>query len=400
MPNLAIFGAISGAGIFTSQFFGKGDDDGIRYTFRFKTIICLIISVAAIGIFAVFGGTVINMFLHEGSKDCDILLAFKYAREYMNICTIGLVPYAVTQMYSSTMRETGETFVPMVIGFAAVIINIVFNSLLIFGLLGFPRLGVNGAAAATVIARICECAATLFYVAKTSDRHKYFKGSLKSLYIPADLFKSIFLKGVPLLINETLWSVGMSLISMSYSFHGLAVVSGYSISSTVINLFNIVFMAFGTSIGIIVGRLLGANDFERAVDYNRKLMVFSVLISMIIGAAVFALGGYIPMFYNTSAESKKYASYFIRVTACFMPVTSFAHASYFALRSGGKTIITFLVDSVFICAVTVPVSFLLYFLAGLPIVIIFPVVQSMDIIKCAVGFTLIKKRVWVQNIVE
>lgn len=398
--NLAIFGAISGAGIFTSQFFGKGDDDGIRYTFRFKTIVCLVIGVAAVAVFLGLGGNIIKLFLHEGSKDCDIELAFKYAVGYMRICTIGLLPYAVTQMYSSTMRETGETLVPMLIGFSAVIINTVFNLLLIFGLCGMPKMGVNGAAAATVLARICECLLTVLYAVKTTDKHKYFKGAFSSLYIPGDLFKSIFVKGVPLLINETLWSVGMSLISMSYSFHGLAVVAGYSISSTVINLFNIVFMAFGTSIGIIVGRYLGANDFERAVDYNRKLMVFSVLISAVIGAVVFTVGRYIPGIYNTSFESKQYAEYFIKTTALFMPVSCFAHSAYFALRSGGKTLITFLVDSMFICVITVPVSFVLYFAFGLPIKLIFPIVQSMDIIKCIIGYILIKKRVWVQNIVE
>lgn len=398
--NLAIFGAISGAGIFTSQFFGKGDDDGIRYTFRFKTIVCLVIGVAAVAVFLGLGGNIIKLFLHEGSKDCDIELAFKYAVGYMRICTIGLIPYAVTQMYSSTMRETGETFVPMLIGFSAVIINTVFNLLLIFGLCGMPKMGVNGAAAATVLARICECLLTVWYAVRHTDRHKYFKGAFSSLYIPGELFKSIFVKGVPLLINETLWSVGMSLISMSYSFHGLAVVAGYSISSTVINLFNIVFMAFGTSIGIIVGRYLGANDFERAVDYNRKLMVFSVLISAVIGAVVFTVGRYIPGIYNTSPESKEYAAYFIKTTALFMPVSCFAHSAYFALRSGGKTLITFLVDSMFICVITVPVSFVLYFAFGLPIKLIFPIVQSMDIIKCIIGYILIKKRVWVQNIVE
>ncbi len=398
--NLAIFGAISGAGIFTSQFFGKGDDDGIRYTFRFKTIVCLVIGVAAVAVFLGLGGNVIKLFLHEGSKDCDIELAYKYAVGYMRICTIGLIPYAVTQMYSSTMRETGETFVPMLIGFSAVIINTVFNLLLIFGLCGMPKIGVNGAAAATVLARICECLLTVWYAVRHTDRHKYFKGAFSSLYIPGELFKSIFVKGVPLLINETLWSVGMSLISMSYSFHGLAVVAGYSISSTVINLFNIVFMAFGTSIGIIVGRYLGANDFERAVDYNRKLMAFSVLISAVIGAVVFTVGRYIPGIYNTSPESKEYAAYFIKTTALFMPVSCFAHSAYFALRSGGKTLITFLVDSMFICVITVPVSFVLYFAFGLPIKLIFPIVQSMDIIKCIIGYILIKKRVWVQNIVE
>ena len=398
--NLTIFGAISSAGIFTSQFYGRKDDDGIRYTLRFKGIACALISIAGIFIFIFLGDYIINMFLHDGSYDCDLYKTHNIAKEYMMISLIGLIPYAVTQVYAGTLRETGETFVPMAVGFMALIINAVLNYIFIFGKFGFPKFGVNGAAFGTIIARIAECIAIISYVNKNKYKHKYFSKAFRSMHIPKNLFISIGKRGVPLLLNEFLWSVGMSLISMSYSYHGLAVVAGYSISSTVINLFNITFMSFGTSIGIIAGKYLGANDFDAAMDRAVKLITFALGISVAISVIVISVSKYIPMIYNTSAESKKYAEYFIRVSAAFMPVTCFTHASYFTIRCGGKTFITFLLDSCFICFITVPVAFLLYFCANLSIWAIFPAVQSLDIIKAIIGFILLKKRVWVNNIIE
>ena len=205
---------------------------------------------------------------------------------------------------------------------------------------------------------------------------------------------------MPLLVNECLWAIGMSLLSMSYSMHGLAVVAGISISSTVTNLFNMVFMAFGTSIGIVVGQLLGADQFEEAVDVDRKMIALSIFVSILVAAVVFFAGSFFPMLYNTTQESKELALYFIRVSACFMPIVSFMHATYFTLRSGGKVWITFLFDSVFILCINVPMAFLLYSVFHLSIWVIFPLIQAMDLLKCIFGFILIKRRVWVHNIVN
>ena len=155
---LTVFGAISGAGIFTAQFYGKKDDDGIRYTFRFKMIVCALLTILALIVLLCFGDRLISLYLHEGSYDCDPALTFAYGREYLAVMFFGLLPYAVTQAYASTLRETGETILPMVFGLVAVLTNCLFNYLLIFGKLFFPAMGVTGAAIATVLSRVVECA--------------------------------------------------------------------------------------------------------------------------------------------------------------------------------------------------------------------------------------------------
>ena len=397
--NLAIFGALSGAGIFTAQFFGKKDNEGIRYTLRYKIIVTGILLVVGTGILIFLREPLINMFLHDSDSSGDLGLTLGYAEKYLRIMIIGFLPFCIAQVTSSTLRETGETFAPMIAGFVAVFVNCTFNWILIFGKFGFPALGVEGAATATVLSRFVECICLVMYAIRHKNRFPYFENTFKSVFIPRDIFKAITIKGMPLLFNEFFWSVGMSLLSVAYSLHGIAVVAGYSISSTVMNLANIAFISLGSSIGIIIGKQLGAGKFKEAVDTDRKLITFSVLLSGVIGIVVFLVGDKIPLLYNTSPESKELAAYFIRTCALFIPVHSFANSAYFTVRSGGKTFITFLMDSVFILGVNVPVAFGLYYICGLSIHTIFPIVQAIDIIKVIVGMTLVAKKVWLNNIV-
>lgn len=398
--TLALFGAVSGAGIFTSQFHGKNDQDGIRYTIRFKTITVILLTIIALLIFIFAGDFLIGLYLHDSDNTENLELTAQIARKYLNIIIIGLFPFAISNVFSSTLRETGQTVIPMVTGFVAVFTNCILNYILIFGKFGAPALGAEGAAIATVISRYVECAVFIIYVFIKRKAYPFFKGAFKSLYIPKQLFKNITARGLPLLFNEFLWAAGMSALSMSYSLHGIAVVAGFSISSTVVNLLSISFQSLGASISIIVGKLLGANKFKEAISTVKKMFAFTLFASVIVGISIFIMSNPILTFYNTSEESKNYAEFFMKTVAFITPINAFAHASYFTLRSGGKTFVTFLFDSVFLLCFVVPFAFALYYLGHLSIFIIFPVVQATDIIKDIVGFTLIKKKVWVNNIVD
>ncbi len=398
--GLAVFGALSGAGIFTAQYYGKKDIDGIRYTIRYKILVSAILLVIALLVLGLFNEPLINMFLHEGDDSGNLTLTLEFAQKYLRILAIGFLPFCITQIVASSLRETGETIAPMVAGFVAVLVNCAFNYVLIFGKLGAPALGVEGAAIATNISRFTECGLLLIYTVRKRQRFTYFKGAFRSFYMPSKVVKDITVKGMPLLFNEFFWSLGMSLLSVAYSLYGISVVAGYSISSTVMNLANIAFISLGSSIGIIIGKQLGANKFEEAYDTDRKLIFFSVIISVFIGVVVFIIGDKVPLLYNTNAESKEYAAFFIRICSCFIPVHAFANAAYFTIRSGGKTLVTFIMDSVFIMCVNVPVAFSLFYIFKLPIYTTFVIVQAIDIIKVIVGMTLVKKKVWLNNIVD
>ena len=154
--NLCIFGGTAGAGIFTAQFYGKGDMKGVRDTFRMKLIIAVITVLAALGIFITMGEQLISLFLHEGEDGLDLAATLQYGKDYMEIILWQMLPFALLQVYAITLRETGETMLPMKAGVIAVLVNLVFNYILIFGKFGFPAMGVVGAAIATLIARVEE----------------------------------------------------------------------------------------------------------------------------------------------------------------------------------------------------------------------------------------------------
>ena len=172
-----------------------------------------------------------------------------------------------------------------------------------------------------------------------------------------------------------------------------------NISSTVSNLFFCAFFALGSAVSIIVGQLLGAGELDRAVDEDRKLIALAVAVCFAVGAVLFVTAPLFPSVYNTTDSIKALAASLLRVAACMMPLNAFAHMAYFTLRSGGKTIVTFIFDSVFVWGVSIPVAFVLSRFTGLPVLELYIIVQSLELIKCVIGFVMLKKRLWVQNLV-
>ena len=202
--NLAIFGAISGAGIFGAQFYGSGDTKGVRHTFRFKLYICLLIVAAGILIFVFGGEELIRLYLQgEGSEEA-LAATLYYGRQYLFTMLFGLLPFAVEQAYSGTLRECGETKVSMTAGIVAVAVNLGLNYVLIFGKFGFPMLGVVGAAVATVISRYVQATVVILWTHRHVDRMTFIAGAYGELRIPGQLTAKILVKGLPLMVNEVL----------------------------------------------------------------------------------------------------------------------------------------------------------------------------------------------------
>ena len=312
---------------------------------------------------------------------------------------LGLPPFMMVQIYSSTLRECGETVLPMKAGVVAICVNLLFNYLLIYGVFFFPRLGVRGAAIATVLSRYVEAAIVIGWTHRHTEKNAFAKGLYSTLKVPANLTKKILVKGTPLLFNETLWASAMAMLTQCYSIRGLNVVASLNISNTINNVFNIVFIALGDSVAIIVGQLLGAGDMKKARDTDNKMIAFSVMCCTCVAMVMFVMAPLFPMLYNTNDEARELAKYLIMITAFFMPQNAFLHATYFTLRSGGKTVVTFLFDSVFTWVIVVPAAYLLAHFTGLGIVSIYFLVQGTEMIKVIIGYYMVKSNVWVVQMV-
>ena len=398
--NITIFGAVAGPGIFGAQFFGKGDNDGIRYTVRFKLMICAVTIGVGAFILGLFDDPLIKLFISDEDSPEMIALTIKSAKDYMGIMIIGLIPFGLGQAYSSTLRECSITTIPMISSMTAVGVNLVLDYGFIFGKLGMPEMGVRGAAIATVIAKTIEAGLVIVWTHMNARRNPYAVGLFNSMHIPSKLVKDMAKKGYPLLVNDFLWAVGMSVLAQCYSERGLDVVAARNISSTITNLFSVVFIQLGSCIGIIVGAELGANKLEQAKSTDDKLRFFSVASTLILALAIIPLAPLFPELYKTSDVVKSLSSYMIIIQAIAMPLWSYTHACYFTLRSGGKTGLTFLFDFVFTWVIVIPCAFILSHFTKMDIHPMFAIITFSEIIKVVIGFFMVRSGIWISNLVN
>ena len=397
---LCMFGAVSGASIFGAQFYGQKDYNGLRNVFRFKILLCVLLSVLSVMIFFFGGDFLINRYLLSNNSEGDIALTFVSARRYLDIMLIGMTPYSIACAYSSSLREMTETRVPMVASVIAVFTNLVLNYILIFGKFGAPELGVAGAAWATVVSRFVELLVITVWTHARHEKYRFIEGAYRSLKVPVKLVKQIVLRGLPLLVNETLWASSIAVLNQCYSLKGLEVVAAQNISSTITNLFNTIFLQLGASIAIIVGPLLGAGKMKEAKDSARKMIVFSLLCCVGVGIIMASTAEFFPYLYNTTDHVRKLASRIILITSCFTPLYGFENATYFTLRAGGKTGITFLFDSGYQWVIMIPAALILTHLTQLPILPVIIIVNLCEIIKAFVGYVMLKKGIWVNNLID
>lgn len=398
--NLAIWGSTSGAGIFGAQFYGRGDMEGVRHTFRFKLLVSTAITAAAIVLFLAAGTPLIEAYISADTSPADAAATLGYAQGYLRIMLVGLIPFGLTQCYAGTLRESGQTVLPMKASMLAMVVNFVFNALLIFGLGPFPRLGVAGAAIATVLSRFVELGIVVVGAHRSTDRYPFLQGVYRSFAIPRTLVKSIFIRSMPLLLNEMMWGSGQAVLLQCYSVRGIQAVAALNICNTIAQIFNEVFLSLGNATAIVVGQELGADRLTGARRTAWRMLTLSLASCVVMGTALAVCAPFIPRIYNTEESIRLLATELIRMAALCMPLYGFSNCEYFTLRSGGKTFITFLFDSCFTWVVSVPMAYCLSRFTGLNIVVIYLFVNGMDIIKCAIGFVLVKKGVWVRNIVK
>lgn len=398
--NLAIFGGLSGPGIYGAQYYGQGNKEGVKNIFRLKWWIAIGVLLLGLCVFLSLGPNLIMLYLHGSAAGIDADATLALGEQYLDVMLWGLLPFVITQVYAGSLRETGESIKPMVAGICSVIADVTFNYLFIYGKFGFPRLGVRGAAVATVISRFIELAVIVLWSHLASEKHDFLKGIYRTMKVPIGSMKTVIIKGLPIFFNEFLWAGGVAALTQCYSLRGLTVIAGLNISNAICNLLNVVFIALGNAVGILTGQMLGASKYKEAKEDAIHLMWFSGIACIGLSVILIAISGYFPKVYDTSDEVRRYGQLFIVITALFFPVQGFLNALYFTLRSGGKTVITFLFDCGFSWVVSVPVAFILCNFTSLPIFAVYTSIQAADMIKLLVGYVLVKKGVWVTNLVE
>lgn len=396
--QLLTFACANASGIFLAQYCGKKDDKGMADSFRFKIYSTLLLCICAIAIF--YFGQRQLILLYLGNNDVSIINeTLAYGQNYLTIMLLGLLPFSINIVVSYSLREYGNTFLPMISSSVGVFSNALLNYVLIFGNFGFKPLGVVGAAYATVIARIIEMSITVIYTLIKKDELPFISHLFDSYTIPKQLIHDILVKGFPLLINEFFYSIGMAMIVQSYSLRGIEAVAANNIVTTISNVCFVFNIACGNAIAIIVGQQLGAGDIEKARESDTQIIFFSFLLNILIGTILFVLCPHLPNLYNTSNEIKLMAERMLKVYSFYMPISSLYMSSYFTIRSGGNTALTFFFDGFYTACISFPLSYILIHYTSLDIVIVYLIVMMNDIFKVLIGLKLVKEGKWANNIV-
>ena len=397
--NLCLFGGAAGAGIFTTQFYGSGDNDGIRYAFRFKLYVCLLLTLVGTGVFLIGGDDLIGLYLQADGDPQLAADTLFYAKKYLNIMLWGLLPFAVTNAYTGTLKVCGHPTVSLIASLGATLTNLAGNWLLIFGNLGFPALGIEGAAIATVISRFVEMGILVIWSHSNPGKLPYIKGLYRSLRIPVSLLKNICTKGMPLLLNEAMWSLGIASLNQCYSVWGQDVNAAMGISSTLFNMTSIAFKALGSTVGIITGQMLGADVPEKDLrKANRRMTWICLGSGVIFGSATALCSLFFPALYQTTESVRGIAAGFILIAACDVLFQSYIYPVYFTLRAGGKTMITFFFDCGSIWILSLPLAYILSRYSSLHVFAIYGIVTGIGIVKSAVGFFMIRSGAWIQKL--
>lgn len=382
-------GTIASGVIYLSQYKGADDTNHMQQSYRFMLVSSYVLCIILFAISFFFPDKVISFFINDAS-------VIQEGSVYLKIASISYLPSVLSLAIASSLRALGETKKPLYVSMISVFTNAVLNYLLIFGWLMIPALGVAGAAIATLIARLVE-AFVYVYLLNQSDMP--FKTKLVDIFrFEQELAKRITLRAIPLCINEVLWAFGMSTLVKCYSIRGLVVNTAYSISSTIADLFFVLFGGMASAASVLIGTPLGANQLEEAKDNAYKLLCFSLILAFVIIVLMFSASFFAPYFYNVSSEAQHLSANFLRVIALFFGLLVFNTSIYFILRTGGDTKSTLFMDSGFMWSLCIPIVAFLAYQTTLPVLFVYAFGQGCDIVKAFLSYHLLKKEKWLVNL--
>ena len=258
--NLTIFGGLAGASIFGAQFYGKGDHKGVRYALRFKLIFSVLMAVIAIVALLFFNNPLISLFLTESESGGDLVLTLSEAKNYLFVMLIGLIPFSFSQSYSSTLRETGETVSPMTASIIAIVTNFVLNYILIFGSFGAPRLGVVGAAIATVVSQLFSgLLCTWWFFTRVEGIHF----TRENCVLSAGHCGRLAYIGLPMGFEYSVSAIGAFIMQDAINLLGSTAVAAQTAGEKIRQMFTVPMASVGTAMATYVGQNHGAHRTDR-----------------------------------------------------------------------------------------------------------------------------------------
>jgi len=393
--NLVIFGVISGAAMFIAQLWGKRDVTNIRRVLGLTVKLGLLAALFFWAIATFLPDTVLKIY----SEDAQVILL---GSRYLRIFGWSYAFYAISATYGAASRSTGNVRLPLVVSTSALGFNILLAYPLIFGIkaIGLPAMGIDGAAIAGLIARALECLAMVGLVYR--DKTSPIAASMRDLLEIDFKFLAAVMKPVlPVIANETLWSLGITTYNAIYGHIGTNAVAAINIVSTIDQMAFVLFLGLGTATSIMVGHIIGEGEREKAFRYAGRSLFLQGTGAMLMGVLVYLFAGNIFQFYKVGPEVIADARLILTVMAMGMWIRASNHVIIIGiLRSGGDTRFSLILDGLVIWFVGVPVTAAGAFLFGLPIHFVYALTLSEEAVKLTAGLWRYFSKRWINDLTQ
>ncbi len=391
--NLLVFGIASSAGVFTAQFWGRKNLNGIKHTSGvcFVAAVCIAALFTAVCIYC--PKTVIGLY----SSDPAVILA---GAAYLRITALSYIPFALSFSLMLMLRAIEQVRITVLVSFIAISCNGLFNFLLIFGYAGFPRLGISGAATATVIARFIELA-VLFFIAKKKG-YPVLSSLAEMFSFPLSFAVKYVMLAAPVFVNEFLWAFGITMQNKLFAGTDTAAYTAFTIMNTAAYLSNVVFIGLGNGAGVLTAKKIGQNDYQTAQKYAEQLAFSGILIAVAV-AVLFLLpvSFVMPALFKVSLKTAQSMKGFFIILICMYPVKSFnMNMVVGVFRAGGDTKFCLFYDIFFMWVVSIPLGF---FAAAHPSstpFILYCILSAEELLKMPFGFIRLYTGKWLRSVID
>ena len=385
--NLFMFAFMAGENMFVAQYYGKGDYTGISQVFSLVTKICGCIAVVFLAGTLFFPEQLMRILTNE-----ETLIVL--GSEYLRVIGISYVFSGIAQTFLAIMKNCGAVNMSTLINGVMVIINIALNAVFIFGLSGFPKMGIKGAALATVLATVVQFLWSVGYVL---CRIRAVKFSLRSC--EKKLFGRFWQKAVPLLINNLAWGIGFSMYSVIMGHLGTDAVAANGIANISKNLVVCFCLGLGNAGSIIVGNRLGADRLQEAKEVGETLTKTAIIAGIVSGLVLIALSPFITKMVDLTPTARGYLQKMLLISSYYIAgksVNCMTIGGIFA--AGGDSKFGMLCDSVTLWCIIVPLGCICAFILKLPVMVVYFVLNLDEIIKLPVVYKHYKKYKWIKNL--
>lgn len=391
LVQLFMLGIVGGTSIFISQFWGKRDNYNIKKTVGVSVLSSCIVGVVGTIIVLTGADYVARIF-------SDDVLVIQNVVAYLRVMAFSYIINGITISFAFGLRSIEDSKSPMIVSAIAVFTNIGLNYVLIFGKLGFPVLGVRGAAIATVIARVIECSFLIFIASK----NPVFKGKFKEFFdFDFAFLKEVYKSVIPVLLNEICWGIGNFLYSVAYGQIGTSAMASIQICNNIQN----IFMVFGFSMAsaslVMIGNKIGAGEEKKGREYGNKFTILSFLIGIVIGLAMFLSSDLIMGLFNVSAEVKRYSILIMNVFVILAPIRMLNLVVIVGvLRGGGDAGYALKCEAIPMWFIGVPMAFIGAMIFKLEVQQVMILVSIEEVVKFTLCALRLKSGKWVRSVIK